>query len=304
MKNPVLVALVLMLFLALLVGVSAVIRLGRHYWNGFARPEGAILTFEVDRESMLEEEPVDMQQVVAVVDRRLNPGRTRLARVRQIGPERIEVATSTTDPAELGRIESNVQRLGTIEFRVLANQRDHKGLIERAGDEESHTLRDEDGQLLAWWVPVAAGEEESFGHCSEAATRTIPENGRERTEILVVKDPFDVTGQYLIIAAASVDHLGMPNVIFTLDSRGGKLFGGLTGNNLPDAATGFRRKLGIILDGFLVSAPAIRAPIYQRAEITGEFSQQEVEDLVDILNAGSLPAPLVKVGELLPDVGQ
>jgi preprotein translocase subunit SecD len=69
-------------------------------------------------------------------------------------------------------------------------------------------------------------------------------------------------------------------------------------------ATGFSRKLGIILDGFLVSAPAIRSTISGRGEITGSFSRQEVDDLVDVLNAGSLPAPLVKVGELSPHVGQ
>jgi preprotein translocase subunit SecD len=63
------------------------------------------------------------------------------------------------------------------------------------------------------------------------------------------------------------------------------------------------RSRGIILDGFLVSAPAIRTTIFGRGEITGQLSRQKVDDLADVLNAGSLPAPMVKVGELLPKAG-
>ena len=304
MNRPVVILAALLLVFVALAALSLVILLGNRDWNALARPEGVILTFEVDRELTFEEEPVDIEQVVAAVDRRLNPGWTRLARVRQTGPELIEVATFTTDPAELGRIGRRIQSVGTIEFRVLANRRDHQILIERALKEESRTLQEADGRLLAWWVPVAAGEEDNLGQCPEAAARTVSDNGGERMEILVVKDPFDVNGSYLVRAARGVDASGRPCVRFQLNHRGGQLFGGLTGNNLPDAATGFSRKLGILLDGFLVSAPAIRSTISGRGEITGSFSQQEVDDLVDVLNAGSLPAPLKKVGERLPDVGQ
>ena len=58
------------------------------------------------------------------------------------------------------------------------------------------------------------------------------------------------------------------------------------------------------LRGFLVTAPAIQSTISQTGQITGNLSQQQVDDLVDVLNAGALPAPLVKVGERLPNVGE
>ena len=63
----------------------------------------------------------------------------------------------------------------------------------------------------------------------------------------------------------------------------------------------FYRKLGIILDGRLYSAPRILSTIYAQGEITmgtprtqAEKVQQEkdVEDLVRVLNAGSLPTSL------------
>ena len=44
---------------------------------------------------------------------------------------------------------------------------------------------------------------------------------------------------------------------------------------------GFSSKLGIIMDGYLFSAPAIRSAIFKRGEITGDFTREEVQDLVD-----------------------
>ena len=52
------------------------------------------------------------------------------------------------------------------------------------------------------------------------------------------------------------------------------------------------RALCILLDDEAFSAPNISGPIYGGVEITGRFTQQEVQDLVDKLNAGSLPARL------------
>ena len=305
MKKAVLVAVVLIALLAALAAILLMVLLGSRLWNASARPEGAILTFEIDREAVLAEESVDMGHVVAVVDRRLNPGRTSLARVRPVGPQQVEVVTFTTDPAELRRIERRVQAFGTLEFRVVANQRDHQYLIDRALEEEGRTVRGADGQLLAWWVEVQEGQEADLlelATVAELAHRSKRDGGRQWTEFLVVNDVFDVNGSYLIRAEPSVD-AGCWKVLFTLNRRGGQLFGALTGENQPDQAQGFSRHLGIILDGKLHSAPAIRTTIFERGEITGNFTRKEVDDLVDVLNAGALPAPLVKMAERLPDAG-
>ena len=54
----------------------------------------------------------------------------------------------------------------------------------------------------------------------------------------------------------------------------GQRFGALTADNLPNQADGFSRHIGIILDGHLTSAPAIRATIFRQVEITGDFTRQ------------------------------
>ena len=53
----------------------------------------------------------------------------------------------------------------------------------------------------------------------------------------------------------------------------------------------------MIVDGKLQSAPAIKGKISKRAEISGGFTPEEVEDWVDVLNAGTLPFAIRKVEE-------
>ncbi len=270
-------------------------------------PVGTILVYEIDPGLWAEDEPaddraaaapVDIQTVVETLNRRVNPGWTRLARVRPLGRSRVEIGVFGSDPEAVRRVERLVEAVGTIEFRILANGRDHPSLIEQARQDDARTVRDSDGDLLAWWVPVAAGQEDAFAEYGEIATRARKQDEREALEILVVNDPFDVTGRYLVSAKPWFDATGRPCISFTLSSQGGILFGGLTGNNLPDEGDPpFTRKLGIILNGSLYSAPAVRSIIYEHGEITGDFTGQEVKDLVDVLNSGALPVVLKKVDQ-------
>ena len=266
------------------------------------QPVGKVLVYEVDSgpgpdsDSQLADKKV-VAKVVAALDRRINPDWTKRARIRPLGEGQIEIAVYGNDPEMVERIERFAESGGTLEFRILANRRDHLALIEQAEQDEGKTLHDADGNLLAWWVPVAPDQKEGFGLQGEIAHRTRTVRGKEQLEILVVKDPFDVTDAYLIRATADVDQTGRPGVILALNRAGGTLFGGLTGNNRPDPVTGFSRRLGIIRDGSLHSAPAIRSTIRDHVQITGDFTQQEVEDLVDVFNSGSLPAVLRKVEE-------
>lgn len=271
---------------------------------------GVILVYEVDEEVQQSDQQVDMDKLINAISRRINPGGVREITVRQYGPGQVEIIIPEADENELERTKERIVSAGTLEFRILANSRDHGELIERARGEDSRVVKDSDGNMLAWWVPVEKGQEGSFQGYQEIATRKRPRprGEGEMLEILVVNDTFDVNGGFLARAAPSVDQQGRPCVNFVFNSRGGRLFGGLTGNNLPDEVQNFTRKLGIILDGYLYSAPAIQSRISQRGEITGDFTNEEVEDLVAVLNAGSLPTALAErpISELLtgPTLGQ
>jgi SecD/SecF fusion protein len=111
-------------------------------------------------------------------------------------------------------------------------------------------------------------------------------------EVLVALDRFDVTGDFLSRASGGYDQNLQPCVNFSFNSQGAALFGTLTSQNLPDPANRLLSRLGIVLDGVLLSAPTIRSTISSDGQITGSFKQADVEFLVGVLNAGSLPAAL------------
>jgi preprotein translocase subunit SecD len=94
-----------------------------------------------------------------------------------------------------------------------------------------------------------------------------------------------VTGRDLKNARAGVDENNQPAVHFTLTPTGAEKFKRETGRSIG-------RKLAIILDGQVASAPVIRSQIGGEGQITGAFSAQQVDELAKVLRAGALPATL------------
>ena len=88
-------------------------------------------------------------------------------------------------------------------------------------------------------------------------------------------------------AEPSRDRMGRRAISFSLDEKGGRLFSNVSGKNVG-------RPLCILLDGIAISAPNISERIYRQGIITGTFTETEVNDMVNKLNAGSLPARLIE----------
>ena len=59
--------------------------------------------------------------------------------------------------------------------------------------------------------------------------------------------------------------------------------------------TPFTRKLGIILDVYLHSAPAVRSTVSGDVQISGDFNREAAKHLVGILSSGALRVRLDKV---------
>lgn len=81
------------------------------------------------------------------------------------------------------------------------------------------------------------------------------------------------------------DEAGGPAVGFDFDEAGAKQFFKLTSANI-------KHVLAVLLDDEVHSAPVIQKAISKSGTITGSFTPQEVDELVRILEAGSLPAKL------------
>ncbi|WP_347245841.1 protein translocase subunit SecD [Thermogutta sp.] len=263
---------------------------------------GVIMVYEIEgavrqpgTRTQAASDQIDMDQLIAALNRRVNPSGVKEVTIRRFGPQQIEIIVPEVDEEEVARLERVISSVGTLEFRILANMRDHRRLIERALalPPDENELYDDRGNLLAWWVPVAKGQEEAIGNYGEIAVRKGRYRNEDWLEVLVVKDRYNVTGADLFRVREGVDEQMQPCVEFILKAGSAQQrFGALTSDNRPDPTTGFTRRLGIILDGYLYSAPQIRSPIFDRGQITGIPSRDEVQALIQVLQAGSLPAVL------------
>jgi SecD/SecF fusion protein len=88
----------------------------------------------------------------------------------------------------------------------------------------------------------------------------------------------EMTGKMVKSARVNVDQFGGFEVGLTMTNSGAKLFEKITAGNVG-------RQLGIVLDGKLYSAPAIRTAIGNgQASISGNFSQREAFELANVRN--------------------
>ena len=99
-----------------------------------------------------------------------------------------------------------------------------------------------------------------------------------------------VTGRELRSARPTVDENSRPAVAFTLNNEGAAKFSKATSENIG-------RLLAIVLDGRVQSAATIETRIGAEGRITGNFTQQEVQNLSLILRSGALPASLTYLQE-------
>ncbi len=115
-----------------------------------------------------------------------------------------------------------------------------------------------------------------------------------------------LTGSALKDARVDYDQYNRPYIGLSFNKAGAERFGKVTaayaprGDNNLNSDTG--RRLAIILDGKLYSAPTIQDAIYSgNAQITGSFSVDECTRLVNVLRAGALPAPVTIIEERTVD---
>ncbi|MBU1001372.1 MAG: protein translocase subunit SecD [Proteobacteria bacterium] len=130
--------------------------------------------------------------------------------------------------------------------------------------------------------------------------KILKADGTYRTESIVVYKEALLSGEYIANAGTNFNQFGQAYVTMTFNAAGGRKFARITGENEG-------RRLAIVLDGEVYSAPVIRAKIVGgSAQIEGNFSTEEAHDLAVTLRSGSLPAPvnILEERSVGPSLGQ
>ena len=270
------------------------------------------------------------EDLIEPLTRRINPSGTQEIVLRPYGEKQIEIIVPEVDQLEVDRIKGLVEEAGVLRFAIVANERQHAGQIDLAKTQASKggvqatraSVLTDEGVQVAIWASVdrekkdVEGQENPFRVDVSNGTLRNGKNGAIVTpqnylgdgqaladwaktqeikdlEVLMIYDKvLDVTGSDLAFAASTFDQNGSPAVAFTLTDVGSGKFFALTTNNAPRGND--LSQLGIVLDDSLLSAPNIQSPIRKDGRITGNFTREEVDSLVQILKAGQLPAALTK----------
>ncbi|HNX81199.1 MAG TPA: protein translocase subunit SecD [Candidatus Omnitrophota bacterium] len=122
---------------------------------------------------------------------------------------------------------------------------------------------------------------------------TVPEGyelkrSEENNEAILMHAQSVLSGDAIQNAMVKFDQSSFsePLVAITMNADGAKKFAQITSDNVG-------KRLAIILDGKVVSAPSIREPIPSgEAVITGRFDINQARDLALVLRVGALPAPM------------
>ncbi|MDR2650689.1 MAG: protein translocase subunit SecDF [Prevotellaceae bacterium] len=99
---------------------------------------------------------------------------------------------------------------------------------------------------------------------------------------------------------------GYPYVSMTMNSSGAKVWAQLTKEAAGENASK-KDEIAVVLDGYVYSYPSVNGEITGGvSQITGTFSTQEADDLVNVLSSGKMPAPARIVQEAVvgPTLGQ
>ena len=204
----------------------------------------------------------------------------------------IELKNSSLNQA-LEIVRRRIDEVGTNEPNIVKRGND-RILVELPGLDDPMRVKNLLGKTANLTFRfVTENSEETFG------SEKLPfEDGSDE---VIVSKRIVLSGDNLLDAKPKMDNQTNQTVVsFTLDRVGAKRFGKAT-------ISGIGKRLAIVLDGKIISAPVIQDAIVGGSGIiSGNFTFQSATDLALLLRSGALPAPLNIIEERTvgPGLGQ
>jgi SecD/SecF fusion protein len=199
----------------------------------------------------------DIQQAIGILEKRLNPNGEKDLLLAPQGEKRILIQMPGVSEAEVKQVRENIEKVAKLEFHLVHPNSD----AELAQMEANGTL--------------------SVDHVKMPSKDGPP---------LLVKSRPDLDGKFVNRSYAYLDPQRGWTIILEFDSKGGELFAKLTEANVG-------RRLAIVVDGEVFSAPNLNEPIYGgSASITGSFKELEARGLASVLE-NPLENPMAIVSE-------
>lgn len=232
---------------------------------------GSSLLLELEVAKLDKKEPLNeaMARAIEIIRNRIDQYGLAETQITRQGDKWIMVQLPGV--ANPQRAEGLIGKTAMLEFRIVKENTDaYSKAIEKL--EETENPFDDNGLL----IPSIA--------------KLLPDDvqimrNKEGGYLVVTKD-VTVTGADLDDARLTMyGENGYPEVSFSFNAEGSKKFGKLTGANIG-------KRLAIVLDNTVQSAPTVQSRITKDGRISGTFTLDEARQLTIVLKAGALPAPV------------
>jgi hypothetical protein len=181
-----------------------------------------------------------------------------------------------------------------LAFRITADDKHDAGAIEQARKDDLE--KPPSGYT---WAPVD-GRAEVFRDGLILREGKL-KSGEKQDYVLLKLDPQNVTERDLARVAKTEGERRNPAVSFFFNQSGGRRFGELTRAHLPEDGGMFKYRVAILVEGRVVSCPAINSEVNVAGiiEMGSKTRPEEVDRLVKLLSSAitvrELPTPAIAV---------
>jgi protein-export membrane protein SecD len=268
---------------------------------------GSMLVLQADYEKMEEHtgkklneaaRKEALNQALDLLPERINPYGVREPILRIRGTDSIELQMpGVRDPEAVKKI---LGMTGTVEYRIVDDVLTKKALeytiAQKLDFTPDNAPLDDIKKKVAAGINLPADKVILFYHTPDKFTKKL-----RTTDILVLEKAVSLAGTDIDSAKPGTDSYGRLVVDFSTTADGAQKFSNAT------APKNIGKRLAIVIDDMVRSAPAIQGQINGgNAQITGDFTEEEVNMLVRIIKEGALPVSLKIVEERTvgPSMGQ
>jgi protein-export membrane protein SecD len=203
--------------------------------------------------------------IIRIINERVDAQGVKQFRIQKQGNDRVLIQLPGADQKETERLQKLIQTSGKLQFRLVALSQDAERFKDKTPPDRYR------------WLEYARTE------------------GKGR-ELILIDDGWNLDGDIIKTAYESQDDTGWPAVGFEVHPASQDFFYDLSSSNSDDRlGHGNGRKLAIIMDGKIISAPVIRSGIRDHGIITGGeggFKPDEQQHLITVLRYGSFPVAL------------
>ncbi len=192
---------------------------------------------------------------------------------------------------ELGVAEPLIARQGTNDDQLLVqlpgvtDVERAKGVIQSTAQLELKLVEQGPAPSKEALLQATGGQEPANTEVLPGVEGRVAAGEKPQTVFFLLRKVPLLTGRDLRSAKQGPDQYNQPAVHFEVKADAATRFGKATGENI-------NRRLAIVLDRSVVSAPNIENRISDQGQISGSFTMQEAEDLALKLRSGALPASL------------